>query len=167
MSNHLVLVGLDNVGQITALIVEKADIPYIGVDRSIELAENAIRAGFKANFGDILSNVGQEVVSLNKAKGVFISSKDFERIKAIAITLKSLYPHLMIYARVSNLAEKTYLESQGIKAATIFVESTLFRAKDILKDLGVPEDNIEQLIENLRQNNYDLIKTRLGKKTKE
>ena len=163
MSNHLVLVGLDNVGQIVALTAEKSEIPYIAIERDIELAKKAIKAGLKANFGDILSNVVQESVSLNRAKAVFICSNDFERIKAIGITLKSLYPQLIIYARVSNLAEKTYLESQGIKAATIFVESTLFRAKDMLKDLGVPEGKIEELTENMRRNNYELIRNRLVK----
>jgi hypothetical protein len=100
---------------------------------------------------------------LNESKAAFISSNNFERIKAIGLTLKSLFPHLRIYARVSNLAEKTYLESQGIKAATIFAESTLLIAKAMLKDSGIPVGKVELLIENLHQDNYALIGVRFAK----
>ena len=157
MSNHLVLIGLDEVGQIIALMAEKAELPYIGIDKEIERVANANKAGIKANFGDIMSDTVQKVVSLNKAKAVFISSTDFQRVKAIAISLKSLYPHLIVYGRISNLAEKSYLESKGIKATTIFIDSTLFRGKDVLQDLAVSEERVEQLIESLRQDNYALI----------
>ncbi len=157
MSNHLVLIGLDEVGQIIALMAEKTEITYIGIDKDIERVQNANKAGIKANFGDIMFDTVQKVVSLNKAKAVFISSTDFQRVKAIAISLKTLYPHLIVYGRVSNLAEKSYLESKGIKATTMFVDSTLLRGKDVLQDLAVSEDRVEQLIESLRQDNYALI----------
>jgi glutathione-regulated potassium-efflux system protein KefB len=160
MDRHLVIVGLDEVGKIIALMAKQSELPYIAFDREYSKVGSGKQAGWNVHFGDITSSLVQEAAGLARAKAVFVSATDEDRVRAIAISLHQRYPNLDIYARVSTVREEAYLRSKGIQhAATVYIESTLVRGYQLLKDLGVPEDQAETLVENLRGNEYALIKS--------
>jgi len=90
---------------------------------------------------------------------VFVSTTDTNRLRAIVLSLRQLFPNLNIFARVRTLKEQEFLRSRGIKhAGTMFIESTLFRGEELLKDLGVTEVQAKQLIDSMRKNDYALIR---------
>jgi Kef-type K+ transport system membrane component KefB/voltage-gated potassium channel Kch len=164
LDNHLVVVGLDEVGMIIALMAEKSSTPYVGIDLDYTMVTRAQRAGIKAYYGDILRDPVQKASGIARAHATFISTTDNNRLRTVALYLRGRYPELDIYARVRTIEEQEDLRMHGIKhAGTTYLESTLFRGQSLLRDMGVAEEQAKLLIDSLRQDDYKLIKDSLKK----
>lgn len=159
LDRHVVVVGYDEVGQLIDLMLEKANIPRLAFDRDINVVRQGKRSGRNVHFGDMYSTATQEAAGLAKAAAAYVTSRDMEHAKALAITLHRLYPHLDVYVRVRTLGEQDQLVDKGIKhAGTGYIESTLVRGGMLLKDLGVSEDDVGEMIKELQHNDYALVR---------
>jgi glutathione-regulated potassium-efflux system protein KefB len=66
---------------------------------------------------------------------------------------------LDVYVRVRTIADQDALVAKGIKhAGTGYIESTLARGGMLLKDLGVSEADVGELLSTLRCDDYALIR---------
>ena len=125
----------------------------------ISLVRHGKRLGRNVHFGDMYSPATQEAAGLGRAAAAYVTPRDMEHAKAMAITLHRLYPDLNVYVRVRTLGDQDELVAKGIMhAGTGHIESTLVRGSMLLKDLGVPEDDVTELINELHQNDYALIR---------
>ena len=159
LDRHVVVVGYDEVGRLIDLMLEKANIPRLAFDRDINVVRQGKRSGRNVHFGDMYSTATQEAAGLAKAAAAYVTSRDMEHAKALAITLHRLYPHLDVYVRVRTLGEQDQLVDKGIKhAGTGYIESTLVRGGMLLKDLGVSEDDVGEMIKELQHNDYALVR---------
>jgi glutathione-regulated potassium-efflux system protein KefB len=160
LDRHVVIVGLEEVGQLIALMLERAGIPYLAVDRDIDVVRQGERSGRNVYLGNLFSSSIQDAVGLGRATAVFVTTRDPARAKALALTLHRLYADLNVYVLVRTLAEQDELVGKGIKhAGTGYIESTLVRGGQLLTDLGTSESEVSQLVQALRQDNYALIRT--------
>jgi hypothetical protein len=101
----------------------------------------------------------QEAAGLGKAAAVYVTSRDMDHAKAMAITLHRLSPHLAIYVRVRRLPDQNELVAKGIRhAGTGYIESALVGGSMLLRDLGVSEDDVSELVNDFQQNDYALIR---------
>jgi hypothetical protein len=101
----------------------------------------------------------QEAAGLGKAAAVYVTSRDMDHAKAMAITLHRLSPHLAIYVRVRRLPDQDELVAKGIRhAGTGYIESALVGGSMLLRDLGVSEDDVSELVNDFQQNDYALIR---------
>jgi glutathione-regulated potassium-efflux system protein KefB len=159
MSHHLVVVGLNEVGDIIALMAEKSGIPYIAVDNDYDTVRRSQKAGRNVFYGDVRFDSVRVAAGLARARAVFIASTEAGRVRAIALSLRQLYPELRIHVRVATIQEEEFLRSKGIEhAGTVYLESTLFRGEELLKDLGVSEESAKTLVDNLRKDNFRELK---------
>jgi voltage-gated potassium channel Kch len=155
LDRHVVIIGYDEVGHLIELMLERANIPHVAVERDLAIVERARRAGGRVYFGDLYSSTAQEAAGLGKAAAVFVTSRDSDAAKALAVTLHRLYPNLDVYVRVRTLGDQDELVAKGIKhAATGYIESTLTRGGALLKDLGVAETDVNELVGALRKDGY-------------
>ena len=162
LDRHVVIIGFEEVGQLVHLMLERAGIPHIAVDRDIDVIRQSRRAGRPALLGDMSSQDTRDAVGLEKAAAVFITSRDTARAKALAVTLHRLYPKLNVYVRVRSIADQDELVARGVRhAGTGYIESTLARGAMLLKDLGLSPDDANELVEALRRDNYRLIRSAL------
>lgn len=162
LSNHLVIVGLDEVGHVMALMAEQTSVPYIAFDRNYKNVSRGKRLGRNVHLGDIYTRPVQEAAGLARAKAAFISTTDMDRLRGIALSMRQDYPNLDIYARVDSIQHQIELRAKGIKhAGTGFIEGTLFRGGSLLKHMGVAEDQVTTLIDSLRKDDYALIRQSL------
>ena len=66
---------------------------------------------------------------------------------------------LKVYVRVRTLVDQAEMVAKGLKhAGTGYIESTLAGGSMLLKDLGLSEDDANELIEDFQQNDYALIR---------
>lgn len=162
MHNHLVLVGAGEVGFVISLMAEKAGIPYVAFDNNFDAVQRARRAGFKVFLGDIRSAAVRGAAGLGRARAVFVSPTDASQVRALALSLKEQYPNLGIFGRVDTVAEQEYLRSRGIAhVGTVYIESTLFRGEELLKEMGVTDDAAQTVVAELRKDDYQLVKARV------
>ena len=159
LDRHVVVIGYDEVGHLIDLMLEQANIPHVAFDRDIGIVRKGKRSGRNVHFGDMYSSATQEAAGLGKAAAAYVTSRDMDHAKALAVTLDRLYPQLDVYVRVRSLEDQDELAAKGINhAGTGYIESTLVRGGMLLKDLGVSEDDVSELVKNLQQNDYALIR---------
>ncbi len=75
LDRHVVIVGYDEVGQLIDLMLERANIPHIAVERDINIVQQAKRGGRDVYFGNMYSATTQEAAALGKAAAVFVTSR--------------------------------------------------------------------------------------------
>ena len=159
LDRHVVVVGYDEVGQLIDLMLEKANIPHLAFDRDMNVVREGKRSGRNVHLGDMYREATQEAAGLAKANAAYVTSRDMAHAKALAVTLHRLYPHLDVYVRVRTLEDQDELVDKGIEhAGTGYIESTLVRGGMLLKDLGVSEDDVGELIKELQHNDYALVR---------
>ena len=168
LERHVVVIGYDEVGQLICMLLNKAKIPHVAFDRDIDLVRQGKQSGYDVHFGDMYSTVTQQAAGLGKASAAFVSTRESERAEGLALTLHRLYPSLNVYVRVRSLGEQDKLVSKGIKkAATGYIESTLIRGSMLLKDLGVSEVDVNELVKAFRNDNYALVRAEYPEPVKE
>jgi glutathione-regulated potassium-efflux system protein KefB len=167
LQRHAVVIGFDQVGQLICMMLNKAKIPYVAFDQDIDLVRQGKQSGYNVYFGNMYSTVIQQTAGLGKASAAFVSIRESERAEGLALTLQRLYPSLNIYVRVRSLREQDRLVSKGInKAATGYIESTLVRGAMLLKDLGVSEVDVSELVKAFKKDNYALVRAGYAEQVK-
>ena len=168
LERHVVVIGFDQVGQLISMMLNKAKIPHVAFDQDIDLVRQGKQSGYDVHFGNMYSTVTQQAAGLGKASAAFVSIRESERAEGLALTLHRLYPSLNVYVRVRSLGEQDKLVSKGIKkAATGYIESTLIRGAMLLKDLGVSEVDVNELVKAFRNDNYALVRAEYPEPVKE
>jgi glutathione-regulated potassium-efflux system protein KefB len=168
LDRHVVVIGYDEVGQLICMMLDKAEIPYVAFTRDFNSFRHNKQAGHNVHFGDMYSPATQEAAGLGKAAAAFVTSVDNEVTKVLAVSLHSLYPLLNIYVRVRTTADQDELVAKGIKhASTGYIESTLVRGSTLLKNVGVSDDDVGELVKEFQQDNYALIRAAFAEITKQ
>jgi glutathione-regulated potassium-efflux system ancillary protein KefC len=159
LERHVVVIGYNEVGQLICLMLEKAKIPYAAFDRDITFVRQGKQSGRSVHLGDMYSSVTQQAAKLEKAAAAYVTSAEPSRAEGLAVTLHRLYPHLNVYVRVNTLREQEKLVSRGIKkAGTGYIESTLVRGAMLLKDLGMSESDVNELVKAFQNDNYAMVR---------
>ena len=159
LERHVVVIGYNEVGQLICLMLEKAKIPYAAFDRDINFVRQGKQSGRSVHLGDMYSSVTQQAAKLEKAAAAYVTSAEPSRAEGLAVTLHRLYPHLNVYVRVNTLWEQEKLVSRGIKkAGTGYIESTLVRGAMLLKDLGMSEFDVNELVKAFQNDNYAMVR---------
>ena len=159
LERHVVVIGHDEVGQLICRMLSQAKIHYVAFDQDINLVRQGKKSGYNVHFGNMYSTVTQEAAGLGKASAAFVAIWESESAEGLALTLHRLYPSLNAYVRVRTLRDQDRLVSKGIKkACTSYIESTLVRGAMLLKDLGVPEADVNDLVKTFQKDNYALVR---------
>ena len=168
LDRHVVVIGYEESGQLICLMLERANVPYIAFDRYISRVQEGKQSGHNVHFGDINSPATQQAAGLGRADAVYVTLRDMEQAKAVAVTLKHLYPLLDVYVRVRTLKDQDELVARGIKhAGTGYIESTLVRGSALLKGIGTSEADVQELVEDFQRDDYALVRSAYAKSNRE
>jgi glutathione-regulated potassium-efflux system protein KefB len=168
LGRHVVVIGYEESGQLICLMLERANVPYIAFDRNISRVQEGKQSGHNVHFGDINSPATQQAAGLGRADAVYVTLRDMEQAKAVAVTLKHLYALLDVYVRVRTLKDQDELVARGIKhAGTGYIESTLVRGSALLKGIGTSEADVQELVEDFQRDDYALVRSAYAKSNRE
>jgi len=164
LDRHVVVIGYEEVGQLICLMLERANVPYVAFDRDFSCVREGKQTGRNVHFGDINSPFTQQVAGLGRAEAAYVTLWDMRQAKAVAVTLQHLYPLLDVFVHVRSLRDQDELVAKGIKhAGTGYIESTLLRGSMLLKGIGIPEADVQELVEDFQGDNYTLIRSAYAK----
>ncbi|WP_394241380.1 cation:proton antiporter domain-containing protein [Vibrio astriarenae] len=151
----LVIVGLDEVGRLIAILAKRAQIPYIGVDINYDSIKKAKELGLNAHFGDIMFPSIRRKVGLSDANAAFVSLTHSESLRKVCLMMNQ-YPQLDVYARTNSRADEFFLREHGVEfVGATYIESTLLRGRQLLKNFGLPEDEVMNLIDELKSDLFE------------
>lgn len=162
LENHLVIIGYGMNGSNLAKAAVSSNIPYIVIEMNAETVKREREKGLRIIFGDATHYHILETVHLSKARAAVIAISDNHGTKAIITNIRSHSDSLYLVVRTRYVKETSELFALGAdEVIPEEFETSVQIFTHVLQNFLVPEDNIEQIVETIRADNYQLFKGEL------
>ncbi|PKQ45838.1 monovalent cation:proton antiporter family protein [Confluentibacter flavum] len=162
LENHLVIIGYGVNGSNLAKAAASSNIPYVVIEMNAETVKHERKKGLPIIFGDATQDHILETVHLSKARAVVIAISDNLATKAIIKNVRSYSDSLYLVVRTRYVKETSELIALGAdEVIPEEFETSVQIFTHVLQNFLVPEDDIDQFIETVRNDNYQLFKGEL------
>ena len=163
-SVRVILGGYGRVGHAVATLLHSSHIPFIAFDTNLKHVAQGKQDGHRVYYGDIGDPELIAAAHVENASLVLLTIDHGPTSLRVVRHLRSVYPNLPIIARARDLeACGQLLQAGATEAYPEAIESSLRLAAIALQMLGVPEDNVDLLLNNIRFGNYSLVKNPVEK----
>lgn len=153
----VVICGFGRVGQIIAYVLGVRKIPYVAIDLNVNAVMLGRESGYNVFYGDSTnSSVLREFGLANRrVRAVVIALDNSGTARNAVLTVKSIAPKVKIFARARNLTESRVLIKEGVQEVwPETIESSLMLARGVLGQLGIADDVVSKLLNEMRLENY-------------
>lgn len=160
MSNHLVIIGYGINGRNLAKAAHSYNIPYIVIELNADTVKQEKNKGIPIIFGDATQHHIIETVNLSEARAAVIAISDGSAIKTIIRNIRSISSSINLIVRtrfVKDINEIIALGANEVIPEEFETSIQIFYR--VLQNFFIPEDEIEQYIEKLRADNYQVFKS--------
>ena len=154
----VVICGFGRVGQIIAKLLREKNIPYIAIGMNVNAIMEGREKGFNVAYGDVSNMTVLREYGLNPrtTRAVVLALDNFDTAHRTILSIRTIAPHVKIFARARNLTDSKSLLRAGVfQAFPETIESSFFLGYGLLEFLGISNDKIEDLLYDLRKNNYE------------
>ena len=157
LKNHLIIIGYGLNGSNLAKAAASSNIPYFVIEMNAETVKNEKKKGVPIMFGDATQDHILETIHLSDARAVVIAISDISATKAIINNIRSHSSQLYLVVRTRYVKEMPDLIALGAdEVIPEEFETSVQIFSHVLQNFLVPEDEIEELVEKARADNYKL-----------
>lgn len=162
LENHLVIIGYGMNGSNLAKAAASSNIPYIVIEMNAETVKREKEKGLPIIFGDATQDHILETVHLSNARAAVIAISDNSATKSIIKNIRNHSDSLYLVVRTRYVKETSELLALGAdEVIPEEFETSIQIFAHILQNFLVPEDDIDQQIDKVRADNYQLFKGEL------
>ena len=135
-------------------------VAWIGGICAIDLDVNAVMLGRERGFNVMYGNTCSDAVLRDlglsrRTRAVVVALDNVATAKNTILTVRNIAPRVKIFARARNLADSRELLKDGVvQALPETIESSFFLGSGVLAHLGISDAKINNLLEQLRSDNY-------------
>lgn len=153
----VVICGFGRVGQLVAQMLQAQKISYVALDMDVNIVMLGREHGFNVVYGnstnaDVLTDIG---LNPHKTRAVVVALDNASTARDTVITVREIAPRIRVFARARNLTESKLLVKEGAQIALPeTIESSLFLGYGVLEHLGVSQNALTRILNELRQDNY-------------
>jgi len=141
------------------MMLERANIPYIAFERSLDRIREAKKEKRKVYFGDVTSPAMMNALAISRARAVIVTTRDYSAIKRLSSTLLHFHPDMKVMTAVPYLYQRDELREIGAaRVVALMPEGELSFGKSVLGELGIRPDSIEPILDSLRAADYASIR---------
>lgn len=159
LENHLVIIGYGMNGSNLAKAASASDIPYVVIEMNAETVKREKAKGVPIIFGDATQDHILETVHLSNARVAVIAVSDNFATQRIIKNIRSLSDSIYLLVRTRYVKETSELIALGAdEVIPEEFETSVQIFTNVLQNFLVPEDNIDQFVEKIRADNYQLFK---------
>lgn len=160
MENHLVIIGYGVNGSNLVRAAVSANIPYVVVDTNADIVQSERAKGMPILFGDATQDHILETVHLSNAKAAVVAISDNNATKAIIKNIRAHSDSVYLLVRTKYVKETPELIALGAdEVIPEEFETSIQIFSRILHNFLVAEDDIEQLVDKIRSDNYKIFKS--------
>lgn len=153
----VVICGFGRVGQLVAQMLQTQKISYVALDMDVNIVMLGREHGYNVVYGnstnaDVLTDIG---LNPHKTRAVVVALDNASTARDTVITVREIAPRIRVFARARNLTESKLLVKEGAQIALPeTIESSLFLGYGVLEHLGVSQNALTRILNELRQDNY-------------
>ena len=163
----VIVCGFGRVGQIVCQMLDANKIPYLAIDLDVNAVMMGREMGFNVVYGDttnrdVLVDFG---LKPRRIKSVVVALDNANTARRCILTVKSIAPRVKIFARARNLADSQMLMHEGVETALPeTIESSFMLGYNGLTHVGISDEKINDLVCNMRSDNYSALSTVISDK---
>ncbi len=159
VGKRVVIGGYGRVGHTVAVLLHTSGVPFVVFDTRPDRVSQGKKDGFPVYYGDISDPDLLAAAEVGSASLVVLTI-DSGPTALLAIShIRNAYPHLHVISRARDLEACGHLVKAGATHAfPEILESSLRLGAIALQMLDVPRDNVDLLLQGVRNDNYDLVK---------
>ncbi|NNG05986.1 MAG: potassium transporter KefB [Inquilinus sp.] len=155
VSRHVIIAGFGRVGETIARMLASHEIPYIAVDRDAAKVGDCHARGLPVYFGNARQPGVFRSAGAGRARAVAITLDKPGLAERVVTALHAEQPELDIVARGRDFADLPRLEKAGATAVVPeALEGSLQLGAKVLRQLGVPAEEVERTLEEFRRDDY-------------
>jgi len=152
---HVILAGFGRVGQMLAELLTSRMIPFIALDTDMRRVSEGRDKGYPVFYGDAKQLKIMQAIGAERAKVVVITLNQVTSSVRVVSMLRRHYPDLPICVRVKDHRHHEKLIKSGARLVVPeTVEPTVQLATSLLNVMGMPSEEIKQLIETFRKRKW-------------
>ena len=160
LQRHVVVAGYGRGGRIISLMLENADIPFIAFDTDTNNIAMGRKRGHSVHFGDMTNPDLLAGAGLSDATAVVVTLADPHQAERVISNIRVLYPSVAIYARARDFKAKDALLASGVsQVVPETVEGGIELGGAVLRGIGVSDSDLQALRENLRRDDYAIVRS--------
>ena len=114
VSGHIILIGYDKIGQRVARKLTKMGIPYVAIDKQIELVKQGLKNGDNVIFGNAANRRILESLNVKEASAVIITTLNEEHTEMITQNLLEINPDLNIILLTDDEIQHEFYSHKNI-----------------------------------------------------
>ncbi|WP_117879802.1 monovalent cation:proton antiporter family protein [Aureibaculum luteum] len=157
MTNHLIIIGYGINGSNLAKAAKYANIPYVVIEMDAAKVKKAKEEGIPIIFGDGSLPHILDTVNIVKARSVVIAIADKDDTKIVIKNIRSISKSVHILVRTRYVREISELLALGADdVIPEEFETSIEIFSRVMHNFLVPESTIDNLIDYVRSNNYDI-----------
>ena len=157
--HNVIVVGYSYVGRVICMILERANIPYLAFELSLDRLADAKKWKHKVHYGDVTDPAMMGALAISHARAVIVTTRDYSAVKRITGNLRQFYPSVKVMTAVPYLFQRDELRKMGAEyVVALSPEGTLSFGKAVLGELGMKPDGIEPIMNSLRAADYAVIR---------
>jgi glutathione-regulated potassium-efflux system protein KefB len=152
LDGRVLIIGFGRFGQIVSqpLLLRGVDVSII--DNDVEMIQAAADFGFKVYYGDGTRSDILHAAGAGRAEAILICVDRPETAVRIAETIKEEFPLVKVLARAFDRGAAISLIHAGVDyQIRETLESALAFGSTTLRRLGAPEEEVAEIIENVRR----------------
>lgn len=152
---HVVIGGYGRVGHTIAVLLHSSGVPFVAFDTDPKRVAQGRSHGHAVSYGDISDPELLSTIHVERASLVVITvDSSSTALRAISY-LRGTCPQLPVIARARDLETSTRLLGAGaVRAYPETIEASLRLGATALEMLQIPSENIEQVIQGVRDWDY-------------
>lgn len=157
LENHLVIIGYGINGSNLARAAAASNIPFIVIAMNAAIVKREKAKGLPIIFGDATQDHILETANISSARAAVITVSGDFATRSIIKNIRSHSDSLYLVVRTRYVAQTPELLAIGAdEVIPEEFETSIQIFEYILQNFLVPEDDIDQLIDKVRADNYQL-----------
>lgn len=159
LQDHVIIVGFGPVGRRLAQVLHEAGLPFVVVELNPNSIAEAREAGFETLYGDATRSHILERAGLPRAKLCVVAINDSTAARRIVRVARQETPAVQILVRAHFLSELEMLRDAGADVVVPEeLETSVYLFSQVLGAYGVTQDEIRQKVNEIRAQNYEIIR---------
>ncbi len=155
LKGHVIIAGFGRVGQMLGDLLASRFIPFVALDTDMRRVAEGREKGWPVFFGDAKSVEVLKAVGADNAKAVVITLNQMTSSVRTVMMLRRHFPDLPVCVRVKDHKHQDKLIDTGARLVIPeTVEPTVQLATSVLHIIGMPTDEVGQLIDTFRRQQW-------------